>query len=233
MNKNFNINTLVLENINVNHHWYNWTIDFKRITINNLVLVNNQFVWKNNFKHLFDNIDKDQLNALTFINFSSTINHPVTFEWNIFSRFIKLKAIHIESTQLSYIENNFIDLPQNSITSLTLINNSLKSINNNSFVDFNNLKMLIIKNNFIEKLDWITESLSNVWHLDLRNNRIKEFTENIAQNLVSLKVLKLGGNQLLTINTITIGILFNRLTEFSLLPTIYHKSKGKLFLSYK
>lgn len=74
--------------------------------------------------------------------------------------------------------------------------------------------MLTISRNLIEDLDWMPLDLKDLWYLDLRRNKIKSFPQVLVESLISLRVLKLGENQIRTISENTMKSFLN-LKEFS------------------
>jgi len=198
----------------------------KDLSVNNLVLTNSRINEnpkkdsQNKF-HILTDLNIDSLKVITFINVKLQTG-PDRFEWSAIESFKNLQAIHIEGGNLEIIDQDFKKIEAQNLLVLTLDNIQLKIIEKDVFNDWMSLRMLTINRNLIKKLDWMPLVMPNLWYLDLRFNKLESIPEGLDKTLPSLRVLKLGNNEIRVMPYSTVKPLFNRTNlEFS-----FYKQEG-------
>lgn len=182
--------------------------------MNNLEIINSDLSHYISDAKVFGGLNKDALKVLTFVD-SKLSKGGERMKWTDFSGFGDLKTLTIKGGQLLELESDFRGISKNQLFSVTIESTELKSIDDNSFEDFKRLKMLTIAKNAITSLDWLLQMESPLWYLDLRQNQLTSFPLEVAEKLIHLKNLKIGGNQIHVIASDTAKILMTKVAEVS------------------
>jgi len=87
----------------------------------------------------------------------------------------------------------------NSLISLSLINCSIKCINDNQFYDWPKLKLVSLSKNFLNHFErsWFAEELKDLWLLDLSHNNISSLQPESFTGMNALQRLRLDQNPLM------------------------------------
>lgn len=127
--------------------------------------------------------------ALKLIDESLKTLDKIVFANDIFTGIKNLKIMNLDNQK---IKDNFSIIP-GGIENLSLSNNRIKNIY--GLIEKTNLTHLNLSDNRIKELPINIDKLSKLEWLDLSNNRIKDLPASIC-NLKNLKVLNLKNNRL-------------------------------------
>ena len=142
-------------------------------------------------KGMFSDCNLEEL----FLKFD--YNNPSTMDKNALEGLHNLKVLGIDSLRFTHLEKNFLVVAKN-LTSLTLSNIHVATIDEDVFEQFTDLEALEIVHNI--ELEHIPQGLFNrcvkLKTLNLRDNAIKNLSWDEFQGLSSLEELSLGDNRI-------------------------------------
>ncbi|CAC5374604.1 unnamed protein product [Mytilus coruscus] len=203
--------------------WSNILQDFKRYTINTLVLTDTLEALRKMWEHLvFDALNKTDLQKL-FLNQNEIQKFCLSCQVHDFDLPLTLKYLDLSSNKLicfclSMPHLSSLNLQHNNLrdyfrsntyypshpTNMTVINfafNNLDYLNVSIFHGHQRLRVLNLSNNYLTDIDFDISHLTLLEVLDLSNNRIQKFSEksmkklNVLFDSSNVKV-NLGGNVL-------------------------------------
>ncbi|CAC5387695.1 unnamed protein product [Mytilus coruscus] len=203
--------------------WSNILQDFKRYTINTLVLTDTLEALRNMWEHLvFDALNKTGLQKL-FLNQNEIKKFCLSCQVHDFDLPLTLKYLDLSSNKLicfclSMPHLSSLNLQHNNLrdyfrsntyypsypTNMTVINfafNNLDYLNVSIFHGHQRLRVLNLSNNYLTDIDFDISHLTLLEVLDLSNNRIQKFSEksmkklNVLFDSSNVKI-NLGGNVL-------------------------------------
>ncbi len=98
----------------------------------------------------------------------------------------------------------------NSLISLSLINSGIRSIHEQQFDDWPNLRIVSLSHNSIKLLNrkWFSKTLKDLWSLDLSYNKIVRISHDFFTGMTSLRKLRLDNNKLMTLPIDSIEIIW-------------------------
>ena len=202
------INTLAIENFNFDPTNTERIPTLSGFSVNNLELKNCDLSLFQSNPNIFLGLNKNNFKVLSFID--TKLNDEYNyFDWTSLGSFNNLKVLTIKGGQLSQLLADFQDIATNQLFCVTIESTGLAYIGDPIFVKFKRLKMLTIAKNSISSLSWLAQIESPLWYLDLRQNQLTSFPEDIAAKLKHLKTLKIGGNKIHVIHSDTAKILLN------------------------
>jgi Leucine-rich repeat (LRR) protein len=87
----------------------------------------------------------------------------------------------------------------NSLISLSLIKNGIRSIHEQEFADWPYLRIVSLSHNYIKLLNrkWFSTTLKDLWSLDLSYNKIVSLSQDFFSGMTSLRKLRLDNNKLM------------------------------------
>ncbi|XP_027205871.2 uncharacterized protein LOC113799449 isoform X1 [Dermatophagoides pteronyssinus] len=150
---------------------------------------------------IFNWFDTSEIKSLSFIEWSNNevFNDPVAFNFAIMQKFSQLQILRFESCFLQIIDQNFNSVQLEKLHTLIIKQSKLNYIHRNAFNGkAKQFRRIILSNNQLTNLKWITSSLSeqfeSLWQLDLSNNCLRILPKKLVEKLPNLNVLYIYGN---------------------------------------
>ncbi|CAH1267265.1 IGFALS [Branchiostoma lanceolatum] len=137
------------------------------------------------------NIDKGIFSGLKDLKSVAFDNNKVTKVDGLFHNHPKLVTITLQNNHITNIHNDtFTQLP--ALSSLDISNNKISVLESGSFVQFDALQYLLLASNFIR--DMTLAGLSSLIELDLGDNLLDRFPTKMADAGKQLQTLTLNNN---------------------------------------
>ncbi|XP_035212553.1 oplophorus-luciferin 2-monooxygenase non-catalytic subunit-like [Stegodyphus dumicola] len=157
---------------------------------------------------------EDTLQALVISN-SSLLN---TWDWSVLRKLRALRKIEISGGDLESV-NKDIEEINNGMLIIVLSNNKISRIYDTAFSKFKNLLILELNNNFLTevKREIIPNPAVLLRKIDLSYNEIKNFPEDMFENIPNLEWLNISWNKILTLNERTFSPVWQKLKNFEAL----------------